>query len=109
MMTYLLRNRHKVVKVQNHEQLVSWMRTHDYQYWNNNNDFMKEYALRKQIFEEIKLRTDNETVFIKDMIENNILSVIQTESYWDTIKNNFRMMRRRQLFGSLIRYRRANL
>ena len=75
MKKYLLINRKKFKFAKNSVDFVNWMRKCDFQRWETNNEFMDAYAYRKLIFEKIKLRTENEDLFIKDLQTFNILRV----------------------------------
>lgn len=89
MKKYLLINRKKFKIAKNSIDFVNWMRKCDFQRWEINHEFMDAYAYRKLIFEKIKLRTENEDVFIKDLQTFNILKIEIEKPIVMIIKNLF--------------------
>ena len=89
MKKYLLINRKKFKIAKNSIDFVNWMRKCDFQRWETNHEFMDAYAYRKLIFEKIKLRTENEDVFIKDLQTFNILKIEIEKPIVMIIKNLF--------------------
>lgn len=89
MKKYLLIKRRKIKIAKNSIDFVNWMRKCDFQRWETNQDFMEAYSYRKYTFERIKLRSDNEDVFIKDLQLYDILKIECEKPIVSLIKNLF--------------------
>lgn len=61
------------------------MRKTDLQNWEDNQDFMEGYAYRKMMFENIKIRTDNEVAFVEDLQKNNLLKIDNSGKFFSII------------------------
>ena len=74
-MIYKLIKRNRVLRTDSHSQFIKWMRKMDLQDWASNDDFMKGYAYRKFIYEQIDIRSESEDVFVEDLQKNNLLKI----------------------------------
>ncbi|MEN2435328.1 hypothetical protein AAH994_07965 [Weeksellaceae bacterium A-14] len=83
MTKYILPSRRKTVTLPCDKDFVTWMRRNDVQHWENNRDFMEEYAHRKILFEKITLRHDSEAHFTEDLIRSGLLRTEPSERrFW---------------------------
>lgn len=74
-MKYTLVKRNKSLRTTSNSEFVSWMRKHDLQKWDDNQDFMQGYAYRKSTFEKLEIRSDNVNNFVEDLQKNNLLKI----------------------------------
>lgn len=84
-MKYTLLKRNKSIRADSHSHFVRWMRKMDLQQWTDNNDFMEGYAYRKLTFENIKIRFDDEELFVEDLQKNNLLKIESSKGFFDKI------------------------
>lgn len=67
---------------------VTWMRTNDLEQYRTNDDFMKAYAERKGLFENIQIATNDTTSFVKDLESHGIIEFIKNRLFVSFKKNN---------------------
>ncbi|GEM_PF-439505 len=85
-MIFTLLRRMRKVKRKNNFDFVTYMRTHDIQLWDTNEEFMQAYAHRKSTFEAIHLRFGTENDFVEDLVRENLLTVETAPTLWERLK-----------------------
>ena len=98
-MKYTLTKRNKSTDAATHFDFVKWMRRNDILYWENNKDFMQDYSYRKFYFEKTILRTDDERVFVEDLVETGLLTIEGKPTLIEQTKGNLK-----SLFANLFDY-----
>ena len=76
-MQYYFTNRKRTIKAKTTCELISWMRDCDLEHSDSNEHFMKLYAHRKWMFEQISIRYKNEEQFVEDLIIANIVQPVK--------------------------------
>lgn len=70
-------NRDKTISAPSNDDIVTWMRSNDLERYRSNADFIKAYAERKKLFEDISLSTEDADSFVKDLEQNKIIEFIK--------------------------------
>lgn len=69
-------NREKVIKAKDNKSIVTWMRKHDSQKLETNEEFMLAYSRRKDLYDNKQLRPDNENVFVEDLLKQGYIEIL---------------------------------
>ncbi len=76
-MHYYFTNRKRTIKAKTISQLITWMRHYDLEHSDSNEHFMKLYAHRKWVFEQINIRYQSEEHFVQDLILADIIQPVK--------------------------------
>lgn len=68
--------REKIVKTKDNKALVVWMRKHDSQRLETNEEFMLAYSRRKDLYDKKHLRYANEDTFVEDLIKHGYIEIL---------------------------------
>ena len=59
---------------------MKWMMDEDEEHWDNESDFISEYAKKQYFLNRIILRIDTRQHFIEDLKKNNLLIIEEQKS-----------------------------
>lgn len=71
-----IKSRGKIISVKNNTALINWLRTHDSEQLETNEDYMQAYAKRKELFNGHYIRTDNTDIFVEDLVKLGYIELL---------------------------------
>lgn len=74
-MRYFIQNRNKIVRARNHQELITKLRKSDTEQWPDNEAYMKAYADRRKLYDEIELNFTDETEFVRELIRYKLVKI----------------------------------
>lgn len=74
-------NRDKTITANSSDDIVSWMRSNDLERYRSNEDFMKAYSERKQLFENIQVATDSTDSFVNDLEKFKVIEILRNKLF----------------------------
>ena len=69
--------RSKVVRAKDNVAFVTWMRKHDSEKLETNEDFMYAYSKRKELYDKKQLRYSNTDVFVEDLLKHGYIEILK--------------------------------
>ena len=83
-MKYYITTRNTTIRARNHELFVTKLRKSDSERWACNETFMRAYADRRKLYNNVEINCANETVFVQTLISHGLIKIQRKRGFFQS-------------------------
>ena len=80
-MKYYITTRNTTIRARNHELFVTKLRKSDSERWTSNESFMRAYADRRKLYNNVELDCSSEAVFVQGLISHGLVKIQRKRNF----------------------------